>query len=33
MFHGVEQRFDEVLKGLLNMMMDKSIMMEEKYVS
>lgn len=30
MFHAVEIRFDEVLPGLLNMMMDKSIMQEEK---
>ena len=30
MFHSVEERFDEVLTGLLNMMMDKTIMHEEK---
>lgn len=32
MFHAVETRFDEVSVGLLNMMMDKSIMREENYL-
>lgn len=32
MFHAVERRFDEVLAGLLNAIMDKSIMQEVNYL-
>lgn len=32
MFHAVERRFDDVMEGLLNMIMDKSIMQEEVYL-
>jgi len=33
MFHAVETRFDDVCSGLLNMMMNKTIMQEEKLVN
>lgn len=29
MFHAVERRCDEILEGLINAIMDKSIMQEE----
>ncbi|XP_060605886.1 IQ motif and ankyrin repeat domain-containing protein 1-like [Ruditapes philippinarum] len=32
MFHAVERRFDEVTPGLLNAIMDKSIMQEQEYL-
>lgn len=32
MFHAVGKRFDDVTEGLLDSMMDKSIMQEEKYI-
>lgn len=32
MFHAVDRRFSEVLEGLMDMIMDKSIMQEENYL-
>lgn len=32
MFDTVSDRFDNILKGLMGIIMDKSIMQEEKYV-